>query len=88
MKDEIASAMEYANGTFAPAVLVKDYGENYFAWVYRDDKRTYTEAQALRTAQHVIDVKTKGYLNNKWTAYTNAAGTLEWLKDQDFVIED
>lgn len=84
--DELASALALANGAFAPAVLTKDYGANYFAWVFTDFANSYTEAQAIKAAQHVIDAKTKGYLNDNWNAYTNAPGMLEWFKTQEFVI--
>lgn len=80
--DEIAAVMQYADGSYAPAVLTRD-GNDYWAWVYRHESGT-TFKQAMKAARHTLEVGTKGYLNDNWTAYTNAAGTLEWLRGQDF----
>lgn len=84
---EIASALEMANGGYAVAVLVRDYGANYFAWVFEPQRGEFTKAGALQRAKDTIDAGTQGWLNDNWQAYTNAPGTLDWLKSQDFVVE-
>lgn len=85
--DEIPAALELAGGGYAVAVLVRDYGSNYFAYVYEPQRGEFTKSGALQRASDTIKVGTKGYLNDNWTAYTNAAGTIDWLKSQDFIIE-
>ena len=84
---EIASALEMANGGYAVAVLARDYGANYFAWVFEPQRGEFTKSGALQRAQDTINAKTQGWLNDNWTAYTNAPGTLDWLKSQDFIVE-
>lgn len=84
--EELASALKMANGGYAVAVLVKDYGSNYFAWVYEPQRGEFTKAGALQRAQDIINAGTKGYLNDNWTAYTNAPGILDWFKQEEFVI--
>lgn len=84
--EEIASALQMANGGYAVAVLIRDYGENYFAYVYEPQRGEFTEAGALQRAQDTINAKTKGYLNDNWTSYTNGPSTLEWLEGEEFII--
>lgn len=82
-KSEIAAALKLADGSYAPAVLIRD-GADFFAWVFRNFETPCTEMQALRAARRTLEAGTQGYLNDNWQAYTNAAGTLEWLRDQEF----
>lgn len=84
MSAEITGALKLANGTFAPAVIVHDYGDNYMALVADTSRRRICDA--VKVAKRALAVNPYHKLNDHWTLYTNASSVLEYLRQQDFVF--
>lgn len=89
--DTIAGVMEYADGTYAPAIFTRDYADNWYCWVANKTPGGTTQRAALMAARKTIKVNERlgiKALNDHWTSYTNGPSMMDWFKDNGCFTED
>lgn len=76
----VAAALELADGTFAPAVLLPTVS-GYWARVAK-----YSTSKGLAVGLARRSMPTQGYHNDNWTNYTNGTAPSEWFEREGFVL--